>query len=450
MKTTSFNRPLRLAVLMSFAVVAAAPAAGLVNLVSFTEETKIKGGFVEVAGQLYFTAEKGGEHGFGYVGQFDPAAGTITVLHAFATDTKPKGGLVRFDDALFFQAEKGAPTTGFGWLGRFDLATRSVTEALAFDSDVKPKSGLAVAGGALYFATEKGGAANQGTIQKFTPANGAIVLTDLTLELGVKIESWAVDPQTGAVFFGAREGGDLTQLGGKGAGALGRIDPNNGAVTKLVDFHAETHGAKLRGLTLHAGKLWFVLEEGADLSLNEGKGGGAVASYDLSAHALTRHHVFDSATGFKPRGLTRVGEDFFVATEKGGVGGLGVLGVLRGGANWEVLAEFDAEVGAKPDFALTVVGHRIYLTPELGTSGFLGGITAFELDAPEPPPAPRLMRQDKTLVLTWDPACADCALQRAERLDAADWTDIAATAPGRAEVPLDGPAGFFRLRRSSH
>lgn len=449
MKSTHLKQSLRLALLWSFATVAAAPAAGLVNLISFTEETKIKGGFVDVAGQLYFTAEKGGAHGFGYIGRFDPLAGTVTALHAFATETKPKG-LVLLGDALYFQAEKGAPTTGFGWLGRFDLTTHTVAEALAFDSDLKPKSGLATAGGALYFATEKGGGANQGTIQQFDPTAGATVLADLTLELGVKIESWAVDPQTGAVFFGAREGGDLTQLAGKGAGALGRIDPAHRAVTKLIDFHQQAHGAKIRGLTLHAGRLWFVLEEGADLTLNEGKGGGALASYDLATGTIVRHHVFEGATGFKPRGLARVGEDFFVATEKGGVGGLGVLGVLRDGEHYEVLAEFDAEVGAKPDFALTVVDRRLYLTPELGTSGFLGGISVYELDPPGPPPALRFTRQDKVLVLTWDPACADCALQRAERLDAADWTDVAATAPGRAEVPLNGGLGLFRLRRSDN
>lgn len=451
MKTTPMNPILRLVVLIWFAAAATAvaPAAGLVNLVSFTEETKIKGGFVEVAGQLYFIAEKGGERGFGYLGRFDPASGTITAVHAFSTETKPKG-LVRLGDTLYFQAEKGAATTGFGWLGRFDLATLTVSEALAFDSDLKPKSGLAVAGGVLYFATEKGGAANQGTVQKFAPDAGATWLADLTPELGVKIESWAVDPRTGAVFYGAREGGDLSQLGGKGGGALGRIDPGNGTVARLIAFHHETHGAKVRGLTLHAGRLWFVLEEGADLSLNEGKGGGALASYDLNSQTLTRHHVFDGATGFKPRGLVRVGDDFFVATEKGGAGGLGVLGVLRGGAAFEVLAEFDAAVGAKPDFALTVVGDRIYLTPELGTSGFLGGITAYELDSPDPLPAPRLTRAGKTLVLSWDPACADCIPQRANRLDAADWTDMPATAPGRVEVPPDGAAGFFRLRRSSN
>jgi len=218
-------------------------------------------------------------------------------------------------------------------------------------------------------------------IETFTPSRGVSTLRSLTPADGIKIESWAYDSSANVIYFGAREGGDLTQLAGKGAGAIGRIDVASGAVKKLGDFHYGNHGAKVRGLTFHAHRLWFLLEEGGNLNYETGKGGGVLASYNLTTGQITRHHVFDTATGLKPRTLVVVDSDLFFATEKGGTGGLGVFGALLGGERFELIGEFDAAIGAKPDFAMSVIGRCIYFTPELGTSGFLGGISAYEFPA---------------------------------------------------------------------
>ncbi|MBI4663924.1 MAG: hypothetical protein HY735_34420 [Verrucomicrobia bacterium] len=438
---------------LSLTAVSAVNAASLKNLFSFTEETKIKGGFLEVGGQLYFTCEKGGAKNFGYIGRFNPADGNLVPQYSFVTDAKPKGGLVRVGNDLFFQCEKGAATTTWGWIGRFNLATGSVTEEFAYTADAKPKSGLIYAGGAFYYATEKGGYANWGAIEKLTPGAGVATLSSLTLADGIKIESWAADPDTGLVYYGAREGGDITQLTGKGAGAIGRIDMGGGTVSKLVDLDFQNHGAKIRSLTFHAGKLWFVLEEGGDLSLENGKGGGAIANFDLATRTLTRLHVFSNATGFKPKGLVRAGNDFYVATEKGGAGGLGVLGVLRGGMSFESLAEFDATVGAKPDNYLRVAGQRIYLALELGTPGYLGGISAYELAAPmSSVPSLKISRLKEKLHVSWPAAATGYVLQATSKLGSTEWWPVARP-PLReedqhvVEIELDGPAKFFRLQQ---
>jgi len=420
--------------------------AGFTNLVSFVEETKIKGGFTEVNGQLYFACEKGGSNNFGYLGRFNPADGTLAPLWHFTTDAKPKGGLARLGKHLYFLAEKGSATTTWGWIGKFDPATGAVAEEFAYAADVKPKSGFAALGNSLYYATERGGAANQGMVEKFTPGVGVSTLASLTLGDGVKIESWARDAAANLIYFGAREGGDPAQLAGKGAGTIGRINAATGAVAKLADLHGETHGAKLRGLTFHAGKLWFALEEGGDLAHEAGKGGGALASCDPATGQITRHHVFDGATGLKPRALVAAGEDLYFATEKGGLGGLGVFGALRGGARLEVVGEFDATIGAKPDFAMTVVGNRVYFTPELGAGGFLGGISAYEFAAP----ALAVSRAGMKLRVAWPASAGGCVLQMSIALGSAAWQPVAAapTFDGALqfiEIELSSPSGYFRL-----
>lgn len=444
------------ALMLSFlSAVAALSGGSFTNLVSFSEETKIKGGFTEVEGRLYFACEKGGANNFGYIGRFDPTTGTLERLYNFTTDAKPKGGLTRMGGHLYFQAEKGSATTTWGWIGQFDPAARTVTEAHAYTSDVKPKSGFIAAGGALYFMTEKGGAANQGMIERFTPGGGVATLASLALTDGIKIESLAYDAAAHAIYYGAREGGDLTQLAGKGAGAIGRMDASSGALTKVADFHNEHHGAKIRGLTFHAGRLWFVLEEGANLAYETGKGGGALASCDPATGQITRHHAFDGATGLKPRSLVAAGGDLYFATEKGGASGLGTFGVWRDGARFEILGEFDAATGAKPDFVMSAIGNRIYFAPELGTSGFLGGISAYEFAEPAvagPLPALAITRLDGKLRVTWPAAGAGFALEAAPTIDSTAWHPHvgALTADGdrsSVEITPDAVAVFFRLRR---
>ncbi|MBI4326746.1 MAG: hypothetical protein HY674_16000, partial [Chloroflexi bacterium] len=316
-----------------------------------------------------------------------------------------------------------------------------------------PKSGLVHARGALYYATEKGGYANLGTIERFIPGQGVETLSSLALADGIKIESWAADPDGGFVYYGAREGGDVSQLAGKGAGAIGRIDLSGGTVTKLVDLHFERHGAKIRGLTCHAGKLWFVLEEGGDPALENGKGGGVLANFDPASRTLTRLHVFNYLSGFKPKGLVRAGDDFYVAAEKGGASGLGVFGVMQSGTTYVPLAEFDAAIGAKPDHYLTAIGQRVYLALELGAAGYLGGIAAYELAAPtSSAPFLTLSRVGGKLRISWPVTASGYVLEVSSEVGARDWQavgDLTSRVENQhvVEIELNGPTQFFRLRK---
>lgn len=425
-------------------------------LAGFTAETKIKGGFLEHEGHLYFAAEKGGDHGLGFIGRFDPAEGRLTPVYSFATEAKPKGGLVRWGTSLYLQGEKGSPTTGFGWIARFDAAPGTWTELHAYEADVKPKSGLVALGEGLWLATEKGGT-GAGSLERFNPRTQSIDLSlPLTFELGTKIEALAPDAAAGILYAGAREGGDATQVGGKGAGTLLRVDPTTGTLTRLVAFHAETHGAKLRGLTLYAGRLWFVMEEGGNLALNSGKGGGTLVSYDLADGTLTTHHVFDGAvTGFKPRALRAVGADLYVATESGGTGGLGVFGAWRQG-RLQPLAEFSAELGAKPDFTLTVWNHRLLVVTESGGPGFLGSILAWPLEGSEPAEAPALqiVRQAGRVRLQWPASAGEFVLLASSTLAPAAWQPLEAPVAAEGtwhvvELPADAPQHFYRLRAAA-
>lgn len=179
--------------LLIFALIAAvsAHAEGLTNILSFTTETKIKGPFTEVDGQLYFACEKGGALNYGYIGKFNPTAGTITPLYEFpATST------------------------------------------------------------------------------------------------GIKAEARPVWFE-GQLYYAAREGGDPTQLSGKGAGAIGTIDLKAGTVTKLVDLDAATNVAKIKTLLPFNGRLYYTGEEGGDLWLNSGKGFGGLGYYEPAHNAFS-------------------------------------------------------------------------------------------------------------------------------------------------------------------
>jgi len=440
--------------LLAGALALSSQAGELERLYSFTQETKLKGGFREWNGQWYFTAEKGGDHGYGFIGRFDPVASTLTPILSFARDAKPKGGLVRWGEFLYLQGEKGSTRTGFGWIGRFDPATGQFTELAAYDADLKPKSGLVPAGGFLWLATEKGGSGS-GSLDRFEPSTGELTSrVNLSFETGIKVESFAVSSDGATLYAAAREGGDAGQLAGKGAGTLLRLHTATGELTRLVVFQAAEHGAKPRGLTLHNDRLWVVMEEGGDLSLNSGKGGGTITYYDLSTGTLSRAHVFDGTpTGQKPKGLARVGDDFYFVTEAGGSSGYGVLGVLRQGTTVEALADLTAETGAKPDFFLTVLNNRIVFTTELGGAGSLGSILAWSFTSP-PAALPMLLvtrTENGALRLSWPDPTGVFVLQWTPALGVGSWQDWPRTPElnqGLALVELapDAAAAFFRLR----
>jgi len=424
-------------------------AEGLTNVLSFTEETKIKGPFTEIGGELYFACEKGGASNFGYIGKFNPTAGTLTPLHQFTVETKVKGGFTLVSNAfLWFVCEKGGPAN-FGFIGSFSVADNSVTRLHEFTTDAKPKTApAALDGNGWCFLAEKAGASGVGALLRYVPGSGASVVASFTTALGVKSESLAVFG--GQIYYAAREGGDTTQLAGKGAGAIGTIDLASGTVTKLADLNAAGHGAKIKSLVPFQGKLYYAAEEGGNLALNSAKGFGALGYFDPADNSLHPFFVSDDVTtGTKPRGLLPVGDRLYFNCGEGGPNTYGTFGVITNGTNAVILGVNDVTIGAKTDVGITRFGNFIYFVTELGCANFLGGISAYELPSPPSTPAPALTftATDNTLEITWPASASDFVLEQSGQLTPENWSVIAGPGVNHAIVRLAGASGFFRLRK---
>lgn len=438
-----------LTLLASLALLVHARAEGLTNILSFAEETKIKGPFTEIGGELYFACEKGGASNFGYIGKFNPTAGTLAPLHQFTQETKIKGGFTLVSNAfLWFVCEKGG-TANFGYLGSFNVADGTVDVLHEFATETKPKTApAALDGNGWCFLAEKAGASGVGALLRYVPGSGVSVAASFTTVLGVKAESLTVFG--GQIYYAAREGGDTTQLAGKGAGAIGTIDLATGTVTKLADLNAASHGAKIKSLVPFQGKLYYAAEEGGNLALNSAKGFGALGWFDPADNSFNQFFVSDDViTGTKPRGLLPVGDRLYFNCGEGGPNTYGTFGGVTNGTNAVILGVNDVTIGAKTDVGITRYGNFIYFVTELGCANFLGGISAYELPSLPTTTAPSLTftATGNTLEITWPAAASDFVLERCDQPSSGNWSVIADPGTTTASIPLNGTAGFFRLRK---
>jgi hypothetical protein len=422
-------------------------AEGLTNLYSFTEETKIKGPFTEIGRELYFACEKGGQSNFGYIGKFNLATKTTSPLYHFLVETKVKGGLSPANsNELMFASERGG-SANWGFIGSFSRVSNTVSVLHEFPVETKPKTApLSLDATNWYVLTERGGAENQGVLGRFAPGAGFSAVASFTTNSGIKFEAAPV-VLNGTIYYAAREGGDTTQLAGKGAGAIGKIDLTTGVITKLLNLHAADHGAKIKSLAAFNGHLYFAAEEGGDLSLNSGKGWGTLGWFDPTKNSATRFLVCDDATtGRKPRGLAAVEDLLYFNCGEGGPTTYGTFGLVTNGTNAVILGANTVEIGSKTD-VITSAGNLILFTTELGCANYLGGISAYQL--PEIvtaiPPTLVARRVGRDLDLSWDDDTY--TLERCDNLDVGGWTLV--TNPGTTSVtfPATGASGFFRLRK---
>jgi uncharacterized repeat protein (TIGR03803 family) len=445
---TETMKPKLLKITITLLAAASVHAEGLTNFFSFTTETKIKGPMTVVSNELYFACEKGGAWNYGYIGKFNPATRTLTVLYEFPEETKVKDGFTLVSNELWFVCEKGG-AANFGYLGSFNLASNTVTRLYDFTADIKPKSApLPLDTNGWYFFAEKAGSHGVGALLRFSPVTGLSTAASFTISTGVKVESRPVW-FNGQLYYAAREGGDTTQLGGKGAGAIGTIDLATGTVTKLANLDAANNVAKIRTLLPFNGRLYYTGEEGGDLSLNSGKGFGGLGYYDPTNNSFTRLFVCDaSTTGTKPRGLVAVDDRLYFNCGEGGPNGLGTFGVVINGTNAVIVGVNDAVVGGKSDAGLTRFGNFIFFATELGCAHFLGGISAYELPATTGNSAPVLNMtvSGTTLQLWWDSSASDYILEQSTTLTGT-WSAITAPGATNASVPMTNSSGFFRLRR---
>lgn len=436
-----------LSLALTLTTLTAAYAEGLTNFYSFTVETKIRGPFTVISNELFFACEKGGTLNYGYIGKFNPVSKTLTALYEFPGETKVKDGFTVVSNELWFVCEKGG-ANNFGYIGSFSLASNTVTRLHDFATDIKPKTApLALDTNGWYFFADKAGSSGVGALLRYSPVSGLSTAASLTLATGVKVESRPVW-FNGQLYYAAREGGDTTQLAGKGAGTIGTIDLTTGTVTKLADLDATNNVAKIKTLLPFNGRLYYTGEEGGDLSLNSGKGFGGLGCYTPTNNTFTRLLVCDSSTtGTKPRGLVPVDDRLYFNCAEGGPNGYGTFGVVSNGTNVSIIGVNDIAIGSKSDAGITRFGNYIYFVTELGCANFLGGISAYELpSAGSVPPMLTTGVVGNSLQLFWPESANDFVLEQSASLTA-DWIVIAGPGATSAIVPMTNSSGFFRLRR---
>ena len=416
-----------------------AAASGPTNFFSFTEETKIKGSFVQLGGELYFNSEKGGTNAYGYIGKFCPANRQITVLVEFPSETKAKG-LAAVGDELWFVTEKGG-SSNQGYVGGYRPASNTVERLCDFEATTSAKSPPFVLGtNGFFFFTEAGGTNGVGALRRFSREEGLVTVASFSSATGTKPEAVPVF-HDGRLYFGGREGGDLTQQSGKGAGTLGTIDLASGVVTTLVALNASNHGSRIKALLPVGNLIYYTTDEGGDLTLNSGKGNGAMGVFDPATLSITKLFTCNgTTTGTKPKGLVAVEDRVYFNCGEGAANGCGSFYVVTGGTNVAIVATNDIPFGNKSD-RLTLYGNRLFCATEQGCDNWLGGISAFEVDI-----APRelaMHSENGIQSISWSELANDCVLEYTPAL-ANDWQAVAG--PGLTRAVTDVP-GFYRLRR---
>lgn len=419
---------------------AAARAEGPTNFYNFVEETKIKGFFVQVGGDLYFNSEKGGtNYNYGYIGRFCPTNRQITVLYEFPSLTKAKG-LAAVGDEMWFVTETNG-TSHFGYVGCFHPGSNTVEELCSFPTHTLAKSAPFVLGtNGFYFFTEAGGINGTGALMHYSREGGLATVCSFTPATGIKPEARPV-LFNDKLYFGGREGGDLTQQGGKGAGTLGTIDLAGGTVTKLFDLNATNHGSRIKSLLPFNGRIYYTTDEGGDLAFNGGKGNGAMGYFDPDTLDVTKLLTCNGTnTGTKPKCLVAVEDRVYFNCGEGGTNGCGAFYVVTNGTNLARIATLEIPFGNKSDM-LTLYGNRLFCATEQGCSNWLGGISAYEVDI-----APRELAatcENGQMHFEWDALANDCVLEYNPTLTN-EWQAVAG--PGITNATTD-VSGFYRLRR---
>jgi uncharacterized repeat protein (TIGR03803 family) len=204
-------------------------------------------------GNLYGTAQNGGEGNFGTVFKITPT-GTLTTLHWFSgTDGGyPGSALIQASDGYFYGVTTYGGTYGFGTV--FKIAPGGALTTLAnFDgADGSQPSGIiqgtdgnfygTTAGGG-FFTCDQFGISGCGTVFQMTPSGALTTLYQFCSQLNCRD---GFNPHAGLVqatdgnFYGTTAlGGDRSACPDTGCGTVFEINPS-GTLTTLHRFDTET------------------------------------------------------------------------------------------------------------------------------------------------------------------------------------------------------------------
>jgi len=321
-------------------------------------------------GQLYGTADRGGDHGAGVLYELDAKSGEH-VLYTFDYFTasgfgQPTGTVIRdlagnfYGTTFIGQADFGY---GYGVVYKIDTAGHAhVLHNFTGGADGgNPYGGVILdAKGSVYGTASGGGAANSGAVFKIDVSGNETVLYSFTggADGGYPYSSLVRD--SAGNLYGTTGGGGVA-----GAGVVFRIDPS-GNETVLYSFTGGADGGyPLSGLIRDAaGNLYGAAQGGG------AAGAGVVYEVDPSGLETVLYNFTGGADGGTPAWGSLVRDsvgDLFGTTLLGGADNAGVVFKVDSTGNETVLYSFTGkDDGANPQAGVV-----------LGPAGQLYGVTPF-------------------------------------------------------------------------
>ena len=219
-------------------------------------------GPVAVNGQLYFLSDDGGLHGRGSFCRYDPAIGSLAVLHSFGATEDRNGTVVTLPSNPMAAPEWHAPTRSF------------------------------------YLTCSRGGAGGNGGLLRYDLVTGTMsTLVEMPAGTATTPRGPQGDPEVvdrGAsgldIYFSVLNGG----TSGTGFGAIMKFNTSAGSLTTVHSFTGGVADGRqpFKGFTRVGNNLWFTTFGGGEAgSTSQGQpvpnGAGWLGRLDLATESVT-------------------------------------------------------------------------------------------------------------------------------------------------------------------
>jgi uncharacterized repeat protein (TIGR03803 family) len=388
----TLNASLRLALLVTAALLVAAPAPAQVVTVihSFTnyptDGSQPGGSLVQSGSTFYGMTSSGGTANLGTVFQMGASGLPYNVLHSFTaapTDgASPTDAPLLVGSTLYGLASGGgAGNSGVVFKMNTDGSGFTVVHSFAGGSaGVGPVGSLIQVGSALYGMTYQGGTANKGTVFKINPDGSGFAILH-------SFSGGAADgdsPSRSLVANGSTLYGTTANGGPANFGTVFSIGADGSNFAVLHAFAGAADGANPAGTLTVVGSTLY------GTAVNSGPAGhGTAFKLNPDGTGLTVLHAFadGAGDGGHPYGaLTLAGSTLYGTALDGGTDALGILfGMNVDGSGFTVQHSFAGALGdgAEPEGDLLLSGSTFYGTTYIGGSINQGTVFSFT-PVPEP------------------------------------------------------------------
>jgi len=366
-----------MAVTLNCAAMGSGNAASIKTLHKFTghpDGADPVGPLINVGWMLYGTTKLGGKSRRGSVFKTDLATNTTAVIYSFRKQDDghyPVAGLINVNGSLFGVTTKGG-TSDCGTIFKIDPTTATETDVFDFDGEdgIFPYASLTKVGGTLYGTASEGGTGNaQGTVFKFDPTTGVLVVLHSFQGYADGILPYSKLIKVGGSLFGTTYGGG--GAGGVcnafGCGTIFKVDLSTGTEEIVYSFKGSNDSSfPTTGMIYLSGLLYGTSYGGGT------NGNGTVFQFNPVTGAERVVYSFNGgADGEYPiAALTDVGDTLFGTTIGGGADNVGTIFQLNPETGAEsVVDSFKGPDQREPYGALIKVGNHLYGT----TSGQAAG-----------------------------------------------------------------------------